>query len=61
MPLELQGNVATQTDGQSQEERVIQSTTRTRFYRFDGSRYSSWLPTIDIEFSEVSFMLNLTA
>ncbi|VUZ53689.1 unnamed protein product [Hymenolepis diminuta] len=51
IPLELQGNV-TRTDGQSQEEQVIQSTTRTRFYRFDGSRYSSWLPIIDIEFSE---------
>ncbi|VDO08356.1 unnamed protein product [Rodentolepis nana] len=51
-PLDIQGNVGNQADGQSQEERIIQSTTQTRFYRFDGSRYSSSLPTLDIEFSE---------
>ncbi|VDK31900.1 unnamed protein product [Taenia asiatica] len=44
-------NDATAND-QHQHDQVIQSTTRSRFYRFDGSHYISWLPALDIEFSE---------
>ncbi|KAM7538230.1 hypothetical protein Aperf_G00000069991 [Anoplocephala perfoliata] len=49
MALDHQG---TQTVRQRHEDQFIQSTTRSRFFRFDGYRYFSWLPTLDIEFSE---------
>ncbi|VDM16089.1 unnamed protein product [Hydatigera taeniaeformis] len=47
-----QANHDTPTNDQHQHDHVIHSTTRSRFYRFDGSRYISWLPALDIEFSE---------
>ncbi|CDS42576.1 autocrine motility factor receptor [Echinococcus multilocularis] len=48
----IQTNHDAAVNYQHQHDQVIQSTTRSRFYRFDGSNYFSWLPALDIEFSE---------
>ncbi|KAL5110210.1 E3 ubiquitin-protein ligase AMFR [Taenia crassiceps] len=48
----IQTNHGVAASDQHQHDQVIQSTTRSRFYRFDGSHYISWLPALDIEFSE---------
>ncbi|VDD79216.1 unnamed protein product [Mesocestoides corti] len=45
------GNPVASPDQQPQTQ-IIQSTTHSRIYHFDGSNYLSWLPTIDIEFVE---------